>query len=234
MGADVVYQLLHPFHLWAQRAAICAVVLVVAAVFVLTLSRRWSRRWWLGMAVLALCLLTVAFGERSRSAAGDLRPLVAACHLRWMPACETWAAWLADAVGRVSLLGMAAVAAAVAGVVVAAGVVYAERRALAHGGWSSLAPARLLAPAVLWSALGAYLTADGVAAWRDNAYLADATGANAGIGQLPLIFGIFGTVVGGIVLAAGLTFAVAAAPSRSANRLHGGDYDERQGTTPHE
>jgi hypothetical protein len=75
MLADAVFDALRPFHLWAQIAVVCALVLGTAAYIVLVRSRRWR----LGMGILALCLLVVAFGERSRSAAGDLRLIAAYC-----------------------------------------------------------------------------------------------------------------------------------------------------------
>src|SRR5690349_4393960 len=109
MLADGVYNALRPFHAWAQIAAACAVVLALAAVVVLVCSGRLSRRWWLGMGSLTLCLLTVAFGERSRSAAGDLRP-IAVCYVQWVSGCETWTPWIADAARKVTALGVAVIA----------------------------------------------------------------------------------------------------------------------------
>ena len=45
MGADTVFEMLHPFHVWAQISALCAFVLAIAAWFLLTLASRGSRRW---------------------------------------------------------------------------------------------------------------------------------------------------------------------------------------------
>lgn len=215
MLADAVYDALRPFHLWAQVAAVCAVALAAAAVVVLALSRRWSRRWWLGMGVLSLCLLAVAFGERSRSAAGDLRT-GAVCYVQWLAGCDVWTQWLAEATRSVSQLGAMVLVATILGLVVAAAVLLAERRRWLSGGWRPPARVRSLTLAVALAAFGAYLAADGVAAWIRYAYLADISAAGDGLGQLPLIDGIFGTILGLLVLAAGIAFVVAASPSRRA------------------
>jgi hypothetical protein len=39
MGADTAYEMLHPFHLWAQISALCAFILAIAAWALLTLAR---------------------------------------------------------------------------------------------------------------------------------------------------------------------------------------------------
>jgi hypothetical protein len=104
MGADTVYEMLHPFHMWAQISALCAFVLAIAAWVLLTLASRGSRRWWLGLGFFTLCLGTVAFGERSRMAASDMRS-IAVCLAEQASACENWRPWLTDAVDRLTLHG---------------------------------------------------------------------------------------------------------------------------------
>jgi hypothetical protein len=207
MLADVVYDALRPFHLWAQVAAMCALLLAGAATLLLSLSARLSRRWWLGVSVFISCLLVVAFGERSRSAASDLRPLLVNCLGRRLPNCGVRVPELTDATQWVMLLGIPVVTATALGLLAALATLSAERRVAVER-----APTLLLATLV--AGAGAYLTADGVAGWLASAYLADITQAGDGLGQIPLIQAIFITAVGLVVLAVGLTLMVVGTPPR--------------------
>ena len=203
MLADAVFDALRPFHLWAQIAVVCALVLGAAAYIVLVRSHRWR----LGMGILALCLLVVAFGERSRSAAGDLRSIAAYCAIPQHDtySCAMWTPQLTHAQLIVTVLGVLMLLATVLAVIV---VVTLVARRTESGRHFILGRDIGLALGMAVSALGAYLTGDGIAAWLQYAYLSDITRAGDGLGQIPLIGAIFGTVLGVAVLIVGLAVVV--------------------------
>jgi hypothetical protein len=218
MGADTVYEMLHPFQVWAQISALCAFVLAIAAWVLLTLSSRGSRRWWLGLSFFALCLGTVAFGERSRMAASDMRS-IAVCLAEQASACENWRPWLTDAVDRVNILGPMAVVVAALGLVATLATLYAERRTITRR-IATRPPTRALQLplGVAVAGIGALLIADGVAAWIEFAPLADLTRAGDSLGQIPLIQAIIGTIFAAAVLGAGLALTLGAAFARNTAR----------------
>jgi hypothetical protein len=218
MGADTVYEMLHPFHVWAQISALCAFVLAIAAWALLTLASRGSRRWWLGLGFFALCLGTVAFGERSRMAASDMRS-IAVCLAEQVPACENWRPWLTDAVDRVNILGPMAVVVAAFGLLATLATLYAERRTITRR-IAGRPPTRALQLplGVAVAGIGAFLMADGVAAWIAFAPLADIANAGDGLGQIPLIEAIIGTIFAAVVLGAGLALTLSAAFARNTPR----------------
>jgi hypothetical protein len=156
MGVDVVYDMLQPFHVWAQVAAMCALVLAIAAWVLLSLSSRGSRRWWLGLNFFVLCLAPVAFGERSRMAAD--RRSMAACLKDQVAGCEVWRPWLRDAVARVNVLGLIAVVVAALGLIATLATLYAERKARVFA-----ARAMLLLLGMAVAGAGTFLITDGIA-----------------------------------------------------------------------
>ena len=209
MLADAVFDALRPFHLWAQIAAVCALVLGAAAYIVLVRSRRWRP----GMGILALCLLVVAFGERSRSAAaGDLRSIAAYCAIpqRDPYSCAMWTPQLTHAQLIVTVLGVLMLLATLLAIIVVATL--AARRTESRRRFI-LGRDVGLALGIAVSVLGAYLTGDGIAAWLQYAYLSDITRAGDGLGQIPLIGAIVGTVLGVLVLIAGLAVVVEMQPA---------------------
>jgi hypothetical protein len=208
MPADSLYEALHPFHQWAQIAEVCAFVLAVGAFAVLGISRRLSRRWWVGLGVLALCLLAVVFGARSRGASYDLRPIAQNCFDQpSVSGCEVWGLWLTDAQQRVAVLGIVLLIGTALGVAATVVVVLAWRRSGAE--WRHI-PARiwLLPFALLAAGYGAFQTANSVARWIETAYLADITRAGDGLGQIPLIEAIMGAIFGSVVLVIGLALVI--------------------------
>jgi hypothetical protein len=60
--------------------------------------------------------------------------------------------------------------------------------------------------------------ADGVAAWIAFAPLADIANAGDGLGQIPLIEAIIGTIFAAVVLGAGLALTLSAAFARNTPR----------------
>jgi hypothetical protein len=118
------------------------------------------------VSVFISCLLVIVFGERSRSAASDLRPLLVDCLGRRLPNCGVRVPELTDATQWVMLLGIPVVTATALGLLAAVATLSAERRVAVER-----APTLLLATLV--AGAGAYFTADGVAGWLAYAYLAD-------------------------------------------------------------
>lgn len=214
MHTDVVYEVLHPFHAWAWIAAICAFTSAAAACAVLTLSQRLTKRWWLGIGILAVCLLTVAFGARSRGAAYDLRSIAGACYKPpAMSGCEVWAPWVVVAQQRVEILGIGILAATALSLIAAAYALFLRRTDV---GLRPPATELLIAAVIFGAGCGTYLTADGIAHWIETAYLADITRAGDGLGQIPLVYAVVTTIFGALVLAASLGVLIASsAPRRS-------------------
>ncbi|MGZ3667015.1 MAG: hypothetical protein ACXVDA_21320 [Ktedonobacterales bacterium] len=209
MHTDLVYEALHPFHLWAWIAAACAFALAAAAFAVLALSYRRSLRWWLGMGILAICLLTVAFGARSRGLSYDLRPILVACVYR---ACNVVVPEVVAAQQQVEMLGIAVLVAAVLSLTAAAYALFRHRpldRTL-----RLVAPALPIAAAIVVAGFGAYWTTDGVKQLIETAYLADITRAGDGLGQIPLWEAIVVTTFGVLVLAASLGVLIASSTPR--------------------
>jgi hypothetical protein len=66
--------------------------------------------------------------------------------------------------------------------------------------------------------IGAFLIADGVAAWIEFAPLADITRSGDGLGQIPLFEAIIGTIFSAAVLGAGLALTLGAALVRDRPR----------------
>jgi len=214
MLADVVFDALRPFHLWAQVAAICAIMLGGSAALVLVLSPRLSRRWWLGLALFASCLIVVAFGERSRMAARDLRPYLVECLAERLPNCGSPIPTLSDAAQRATLLGIAVVVITALGLAVALIALRADWRTLVARCWTPLALPSLLLLGLAVAAFGAFVLSDGVAGWLAYAYLADIRTAGDALGQLPLVSAIIATVFGALVLACGSALVLAGTPRR--------------------
>jgi hypothetical protein len=208
MPADPLYEALHPFHQWAQIAAVCAFVLATASFTLLASSPRRSRRWWLGMAIFGLCLLAVVFGARSRGASYDLRPIAAVClPPPGVSGCELWSTWLVAARQRAAILGVVLLVGTITGLALTGATLLLPRH--------SAAPVRrpsaripVLATAIAVAGWGMFQTANSVARWIETAYLADITRAGDGLGQLPLIEAIFGTIFGAIVLVIGLALVI--------------------------
>jgi hypothetical protein len=208
MHTDLVYETLHPFHAWAWIAAVCAFTTAVAACAVLDLSQRLTKRWWLGMGILAVCLLIVAFGARSRGAAYDLRSIAVACYKPpAMSGCEVWAPQVVAARQRVEILGISILAATALSLIAATTALFLRR----HPDVGPRLPASALpiAAAIFVAGCGTYLTADGIAHWIETAYLADITRAGDGLGQIPLEEAIMSTIFGVLVLAASLGVLIA-------------------------
>lgn len=124
MHTDVVYEALHPFHLWAWIAAACAFALAAAACAVFAISRRLSLRWWLGMGILAVCLLTVGFGARSRATAYNFRPTTRGCPT---PDCGVMTPDVVAAQQRVEILGIVILVATALSLAAAAWVLFLRR-----------------------------------------------------------------------------------------------------------
>jgi hypothetical protein len=214
MPADPLYQALHPFHQWAQIAALCAFILAATSFVLLGVSRRLTRRWWVGMGMLALCLLVVAFGARSRGASYDLYPY-AICFAYPAPyGCAAEAALIQASQWRIKMLGNAMLTATVCGVVitVVALIVWPLDADWRRG----LKRAWILPVAIFVAGFGVFLMANGVAQWIQYAYLADITRAGDGLGQIPLFEAIMGTIVGAVVLLVGLALVIISTQPRRA------------------
>jgi hypothetical protein len=211
-----VYVALHPFHEWAQIAAVCALILAAASFALLGVSRRLTRRWWVGMGMLALCLLVVAFGARSRGASYDLYPY-AVCFAYPAPyGCATEEALIQESQQRVETLGVAMLVATALGVLVTILALHLWRRAAIDWRGFLLRRVWFLPVAIFVAGFGASLTANSIAGWIQYAYLADITRAGDGIGQLPLIEAIMGTIFGVVVLLIGLALVIVATQPRRA------------------
>jgi len=214
MPADPLYQALHPFHEWARIAAVCAIILAAASFALLGVSRRLTRRWWVGIGMLALCLLVVAFGARSRGASYDLYPY-AICFAYPAPyGCATEEALIQASQRHMEVLGNAMLTATVFGVVitVVALIVWPLDADWRRG----LKRAWILPVAIFVAGFGVFLIANGVAQWIQYAYLADITRAGDGLGQIPLFEAIMGTIFGVVVLLIGLALVIVATQPRGA------------------
>ena len=213
MPTDPVYVALHPFHEWARIAAVCAFILAATSFALLGVSRRLTRRWWVGMGIFTLCLLVVIFGARSRGASYDLYPY-AICFAYPEPyGCASEAALIQASQHRVETLGIVMLVATGLGVLATILALYLWRRAGVD--WRRLLKRVWLLPVAIFVAgLGVFLTANGIAGWIQYAYLADITRAGDGIGQLPLIEAIMGTIFGAIILLIGLALVIVATQPR--------------------
>lgn len=209
MHTDVVYEALHPFHLWAWIAAVCAFALAATACAVLALSRRFSLRWWLGMGIITVCLLTIAFGARSRATAYRFRPTTRGCVT---PDCGVMTPNVVAAQQQVTFLGIVILVATALSLAAAAWVLFLRR----HPGVRLRLPANALpiAVAIVVAGCGGFLTTNGIADWIDFAYLADITRAGDSLGQIPLAEAIMATIFGVLVLAAGLGVLIASSTPR--------------------
>lgn len=212
MSADPLYEALHPFHQWAQIAAVCAFILAAASCALLAISRRLSRRWWVGVGVFILCLLAVVFGARSRGASYDLYS-IALCLGQPVSGCEVWVPLLTDAQQRVATLGVALLIGTALGLIATSTALFTWWRSPAE---RQRPPTRvvLLPLAIFVAGWGVFQTANSVARWIEVAYLADITRAGDGLGQLPLIEAIIGTIFGAAVLVIGLALVVFCAEPR--------------------
>lgn len=210
MPVDPVYETLHPFHQWAQIAAVCALLLALASCAVLTFSRRFSRRWWLGLGILGLCLLVVAFGERSRSASVDLRPVVVGCLAPpGISGCDIWLSFVTDAQRRVATLGALTLVCTVFGLIVASIALIRMRNANVVGPHLSPAVIGLLI-GIFTAGFGVMLTADSIAQWLETTKF----NPGDGLGLLPQLYAMFGTGVGVVAMVIGLLAVIACTPPR--------------------
>jgi len=66
---------------------------------------------------------------------------------------------------------------------------------------------------------GTFLLADGIASWIEFAPLADITRAGDGLGQIPLIEAIIGTIFAGAILMMGLAVTLRAALKRNSPKV---------------
>lgn len=212
MPVNPLFEALHPFHQWAQIAAVCAFILAAASFAILATSRRLSHRWWMGIGVFAMCLLAVVFGARSRGASYDLYS-IAQCLKQPVSGCEVWVPLLTDAQQRVAILGVALLIGTALGLIATSTALFTWWRSAAE---RHHPPARvvLLPLAIFVAGWGVFQTANSVARWIEMAYLADITRAGDGLGQLPLIEAIIGTLFGAAVLVIGLALVVFCAESR--------------------
>ncbi len=208
MHTDVVYEALHPFHLWAWIAAACALALSAATASILATSRRLSRLWWLGMGILTLCLLAVAFGARSRAAAYYFRPRMECAS----SGCQVMTPEVVAAQQLIEILGIALLVATALSLALAISMLLQRRRA--HGSLRLPASFMGLLLGTFIAGCGAFLLANGIADWIAFAYLADITRAGDSLGQIPLYEAIIGTISGAIVLAISLAAVVATTEPR--------------------
>lgn len=215
MPVDPVYAALHPFHEWARIAAVCAFILAAASFALLGVSRRLARRWWVGMGMLALCLLVVAFGARSRGATYDLYPY-AICFAYPEPyGCASEEALIQASQQRGVAMGVAMLVTTALGVLATILSLYLWRRADID--WRGLLKRVWFLPVAIFVAgFGAFLTANSIAQWIQFAYLADITRAGDGIGQLPLIEAIMETIFGVVALLIGMALVIVATQPRRA------------------
>jgi hypothetical protein len=211
---DPLYHALHPFHHWAQIAVVCAFILAAASFILLGVSQRFSRRWWVGAGIFALCLLTVAFGARARGASYDLYSY-ALCFVYPNPyGCTEEAALIQASQQRVETLGLVMLTTTVFGAIGAVVALFAWRldadwRALLRRAW-------FLPVAIFVAGFGVFQMANSAARWAQTAYLADITRAGDGLGQIPLIEAIVGTIVGAVVLLVGLALVLVSTQPRRA------------------
>ena len=192
-----------PLLLWLAVAAVCATLLTLEGVTLLTLWRRPSRPWQLGLAALAGGALGVGLTGRILAAYHDLAP-IGACYTH---GCEGFFPLLTNAVAVALVLGCLLATFTCASVVAALILSASERegRPGAPGG-----PAGDIGRAVnllfftLVTDAGAYWVIDGIANWMQSAYLLAPGAAGDGIGMIPFYNAVMETVGGAIVLGVGI------------------------------
>ncbi len=201
MHMDIVYEVLHPFHLWAWIAAACALALAAATTSILAFSQRFSPRWWQGVGILTLCLLAVAFGAHSRGMTYELREAVVACYKPPISTgCDMRKSQVVVAKQLIDTLGVPLV---IATILSLAATAFLLRQQLTAERPHPPAPVVGLFIGVIATGCGAFLTTNGVTSWIQTAYLADITRAGDALGQIPLYEAIITTIFGVVVLLAG-------------------------------
>ena len=189
-----------PLLLWLAVAAVCAAMLTLEGLTLLTLWRRPSRPWRLGLAALMVGALGIALAGRILATYHQLA-FIGVCY---SAGCVEWFPVLTNAItvslalgGLLAVLTGASVVAALA----LSAVDSANRRLLSSLDTSSLGGrVAALSFFTLVADAGMYWTVDGIANWIQFAYLANLQAAGDGIGQIPFIFAIMETIGGVVVL----------------------------------
>jgi hypothetical protein len=192
-----------PLLLWLAVAAVCAVLLTAEGVTLLTLWRRPSRPWRLGLATLAGGALAGGLTGRILDAYHELSH-ISACYAQ---GCEGFFPLVTDAVAVALILGSLLAVLTIASVV-AALILSASEGAGFPGASSSQrhdsGQAITLLMFTLITDTGVYWTIEGVAGWIQTAYLLNPQAAGDGLGQIPLFSAVFETIGGAVVLSMGI------------------------------
>lgn len=192
-----------PLLLWLAVAAMCAVLLSLEGVTLLTLWRRPSRPWRLGLATLAGGALAGGLAGRILEAYHQLSH-ISACYSR---GCEGFFPLVTQAVTVALILGSLLAAFTIVSVV-AALILSAWEGASRQGASGSQ---RLNSGQVITLLMftliidtGAYLTIEGVAGWMQTAYLLNPQAAGDALGLIPFYNAVFETIGGAVVLGMGV------------------------------
>ena len=193
-----------PLLLWLAASAVCAAILTCQGIMLVTLWRRPSWLWRLGMVTLALGALGVGLASRLLDAYSQLAH-ISACY---SDGCQDWFPLVTNAVFVAVILGGLLIAATCACVIVATALSATQRAAaearLTDGLRNRGGRLALLTPAVAVAYLGMYWLTNGVASLAQTVYLLTPGAAGDGLGMIPFEFAVFGTVVGALALALGV------------------------------
>ncbi len=192
-----------PLLLWLAATAVCAVILTLEGMTFITLWRRPSRPWRLGLATLTLGALAVALAGRILAAYHDLAN-ISVCYT---DGCQQWFPLVTNAVAVSVMLSGLLIAATCASVVIAIVVSAAEsasRSTPIRGAWNRIERLVNLSLFVLITDAGMHWAVDGVAAWAQTAYLLNPQAAGDGLGAIPFEFAVVETISGVIVLGLGV------------------------------
>jgi len=191
-----------PLLLWLAATAICAVILTLEGMTFITLWRRPSRPWRLGLATLALGALAAALAGRILGAYHDLAN-ISVCYT---DGCQQWFPWVTNAVAVSAVLGGLLIAVTCASVVAAIALSATEsasRSAPLRGAWNWIDRLFNLTLFVLIADAGMHWAVDGAVAWAQFAYLLNPEAAGDGLGVLPFEFAVVETIIGVIALVLG-------------------------------
>ncbi len=204
MGVPIIPPSPRPLLLfWLAVAAVCAAVLTLEAVTLLTLWRPLSRPWRLGLAALTLGAFGIALAGRILAAYHDLA-FIGVCY---SAGCVEWFPMLKIAVaGAFALGGLLAVLTG-ASVIAALALSAVDGAARQPSGSPTTSGAvgrfAVLSLFTLVADVGMYWTVEGIAHWLQFASLANPQAAGDAIGQIPFLFAVMETIGGVVVLGMG-------------------------------
>jgi hypothetical protein len=200
--AVIIPPSVRPLLLWLAATAVCAVILTLEGMTFVTLWRRPSRPWRLGLVTLALAALAVALAGRILGTYHDLANI----SICYTDGCEQLFPWVTNAVTVSAILGGPLIEVTCASVVAAIVVSAAESASRAgpiRGAWNRIERLVNLSLFVLITDAGVHWAVDGATAWAQTAYLLNPGAAGDGLGLLPFEFALAETVGGLIVLGLG-------------------------------